>query len=135
MDANKNTKIIYPELSYKITGILFKVHNELGNRYHEKYYQRAIESELIANNIKFIKELSVDLTYNGEKIGKYRLDFFIENRIILEIKAVPRLSVSDFKQVTAYLRSKKIKLGILANFRTDKLISKRILNSQVNYSH
>jgi len=134
MNANKNTKIIYPELSYKITGILFKVHNELGNRYHEKYYQRAVENEPRANNIKFAKELSVDLTYNGEKIGKYRLDFFIDDKIILEIKTVPRLNPTDFKQVTAYLRSKNIKLGILANFRTEKLTSKRILNSQVNYS-
>lgn len=128
MDANNN-KIIYPELSYKITGILFKVHNELGNKYQEKYYQRAIEIELDNQKIKFKKELVVNLEYDNKSIGKYFLDFLIENKVILEIKATPSIGISDYKQVSAYLRSKNIKLGILANFRSERLSLKRILNS------
>lgn len=135
MHSNNENKIIYPELSYKIVGILFEVHTKLGNRYQEKYYQRAIESDLKAKNIKYSKELAVNLMYGKEKIGKYFFDFLIEDKIILEIKAIPCFKISDYKQVSAYLKSKNIKLGILANFRTEKLTYKRILNPSILYSH
>ncbi len=138
MNANalEKNKIIYPELSYKIVGILFKVHSELGNKYQEKYYQRAIAIELEKQGILFKKELMVDLMYDNEKIGKYFIDFLIEDLIVLEIKANINFRISDYKQVSAYLKSKDIKLGILANFRTEQLIYKRIINPQINnYSH
>ena len=109
---------------------MFSVHNQLGNRYQEKYYQRAIEEALRENNLKFQKELSVDLKFNNKKIGKYLLDFLIEDVIILEIKTVPFLRPRDFKQVLAYLVANNIELGILVNFRTDKLTYKRVLNSK-----
>lgn len=122
--------ILYKELSYQLVGILFSVHNELGNRYQEKYYQRAIEEALTTARVRFTREISVDLQYNGKNIGKYFLDFLIEDAIILEIKAVPRLLPKDFSQVFAYLRANNIELGILANFRKERLAYKRILNSQ-----
>lgn len=125
------TKLIYPDLSYKIVGILFKVHNELGNKYQEKYYQRAIEVELKNQNIKYSKEIPVDLEYEKEKIGKYFLDFLIDDKVILEIKAIPRLRPRDFKQVLAYLKSMNLKLGIIANFRPEKLTFHRVLNADL----
>lgn len=123
-------KIIQRELSYKIMGILFSVHSQLGNRYQEKYYQRAIEQGLKDKNLKFQKEIPVDLKFNNKKIGKYLLDFLIENVIILEVKAVLSFRPKDFTQVLAYLIASNIELGILANFRTDSLTYKRILNSK-----
>ena len=123
-------KIIQKELSYKIMGILFSVHNALGNRYQEKYYQKAIEEGLKEKNINFKKELPVDLKYKNKIIGKYFLDFLIENKILLEIKTVDNLKPKDFKQVLAYLTANNIELGILVNFRTDKLTYRRILNSK-----
>lgn len=92
-----NSKIVYPELSYRVVGTLYKVHSELGNRYQEKYYQRAVELELKKEKIKFIKEISVNLKYQNKTIGKYFLDFLIDNKIILELKAVDRLHRNDFK--------------------------------------
>ncbi len=132
MNANNN-ELIYPELSYKIIGILIKVHNELGNKYQEKYYQRATAIELKKNNIKFDKEVPVDLIYEGNKIGKYFFDFLIDNKIILELKTTDRFKISDYKQISAYLKSKKMKLGIIANFRSEKLTHKRIINPEVRY--
>lgn len=123
-----NEKVIYKELSYKIVGILFKIHSELGNRYQEKYYQRAVEIELKRTGIKFKKEIMVNLEYCGEKIGRYFIDFVIENKIALELKTVPRLGRNDFKQLFAYLKSTGLKLGIIANFRTEKLSFRRVLN-------
>lgn len=125
------TRIIQKELSYKIVGILFEVHTELGNRYQEKYYQRAIAKALTNAKIKFAKELPVNLTFKGENIGKYFMDFLIENTVILEIKTVPVLLPKDFKQILAYLRANKLELGIIANFRPSSLVYKRILNSDI----
>jgi len=124
-------ELIYPELSYKIIGILFKVHSKLGGKYQEKYYQRAVALGLKEEGLSYKKEIAVDLTFNDEKIGKYFLDFLIEDKVILELKATPRFNKEDFRQVMAYLKAKNLKLGILANFRGDKLIYKRILNSEV----
>ena len=129
---NANSKVIFPELSFKIVGILFNVHKELGGKYQEKYYQRAVEKALLTEKIPFKKELSVDLSFRGEKIGKYFLDFLIDNKVILELKATPFLHPDDFRQVLAYLKAKGLKLGILANFRGRKLVYRRILNSEVN---
>lgn len=135
LQINTKNKVIYKELSYKIVGILYKIHGELGGRYQEKYYQRAIRHELEKQKIKFKKEIAVDLKYDNKKIGKYILDFLIENKIILEIKTVPKLHPEDFRQVLAYLKAKNIKLGILANFRGSKLVFERILNTELKNSH
>lgn len=120
--------MIYPELSYKIVGILFKVHSTLGRRYQEKYYQRAVEVALKEERIRFEKEIVVDLTFGETKIGKYMLDFLIEGKIILELKAKPKFEKEDFRQIMAYLKAKNLKLGILVNFMGEKLAYKRILN-------
>lgn len=127
----KQSKLIYPELSYKIVGVLFEVHTKLGGHYQEKYYQRAVALSLREKGLFFKKEISVDLSFKEQKIGKYFLDFLIEDKVVLELKTKPRLTREDFRQVRAYLKAKKLKLGILANFRGEKLVYKRILNSQV----
>ncbi len=126
-------RIVHKELSYKIMGILFDVHNQLGNRYQEKYYQRAVEKGLKITGLSYKKEIAVDLTFNKETIGKYFLDFVVEGKVAIELKAVPRLQPRDFTQVLAYLKAANLELGILANFRTEELIYKRILNSK--YQH
>jgi GxxExxY protein len=84
---NKINDLIYPELSYKIMGTLFKVHNKLGPKFQEKYYQRAIEIELKKQKIPFAREKVIKLEYENEKIGKYFIDFVIDGKIALEIKA------------------------------------------------
>lgn len=122
--------LIYPELSYQIIGILFEVHNLLGNRYQEKYYQRAVAVKLKKSKLSFKKELSVALVIDNEKIGKYSLDFLIEDKIILELKTKPLFTANDYRQIKAYLQATNLKLGILANFFGESLEYKRILNSK-----
>lgn len=131
MDTNNLGKVIEKELSYKIVGILFEVHTKLGDSYQEKYYQRAVEKLLIRDKIKYEKELKIDLTIDEEKIGIYFLDFLIEGRVVLELKAKYKLHPNDFKQVMAYLKRTGKELGILANFKGVKLDYKRILNSKI----
>src|SRR3989344_4180290 len=118
--VKKSTDIIYPALSYKIMGILFKVHRTLGGNYQEKYYQRAIENDFKKEKISYKRELMVNLNYGEFKIGKYYLDFFVEDKIALEIKAVPVFKKDYYSQVLAYLDAVRVKLGIIANFRAER---------------
>lgn len=122
------TKLIYPELSYKIVGILMKVHSKLGPGYQEKHYQKAIELELEKEKIKFIREKPYQLYYDKQKIGIYYFDFIIEDKIVLEIKAVEKMHSLFTKQLLSYLKSTGLKLGILVNFGQDKLYCKRLVN-------
>ena len=112
-------------------GALFKVQNKLGSSYQEKYYQRAIATELKEQNIPFIREKEIILGYGNEGIGKYRLDFVIDNKIALEVKTVPFLKDDFTRQLLAYLASANLKLGIIANFRTRRLTYRRIVNPKV----
>jgi len=121
-------KLVYADLSYKIMGILFEVHNRLGGQFEEKYYQRAVEKLLRANDLKFTKELQANISFEGDPIGKFFLDFLIENKVVLELKATPKLLPIHFRQVRSYLKVKNLQLGILANFRGEKLTYERILN-------
>lgn len=123
-------RLVYPKLSYKIIGILFKVHQELGPSLLEKYYQRAIVEEFKKNGLLYTKEVVVDLSYEGKPIGKYYLDFVVENKIILEIKAQKQYQPKFFKQVLAYLRQTHFPLAIIVNFRKPSLEYKRIINPE-----
>ena len=122
--------IVEKELSYKIVGVLFEVHRELGGQYQEKYYQRAVTKALRMAKIPFEEQIVVDLSFKGEKIGKYYLDFLIDRRVVLELKAEPHINRTDFRQVLAYLKASRLELGIVANFRGDKLRCVRVLNSE-----
>jgi GxxExxY protein len=121
-------KIIYPELSFKIVGILFEVYNELGGSYQEKYYQRAIAAALNKNKVVFKEQFPIELKFQEEKIGKYYLDFIIEGKIVLEIKKGNYYSRTNIQQVYCYLKSSGSKLGILANFTPSGVKFKRIVN-------
>ena len=132
MDTNTNDKVIEKELSYKIVGILFEAHTQLGGKFPEKVYQKAVEKLLIRERLNYKKELPVNLTFEGDKIGQYFLDFLIEEKVVLELKAVTRFRPEDFKQVLYYLKATNLELGILANFKSSKLSYKRILNRNSN---
>lgn len=121
-------KIIYSELSYEIVKTLFQVHNELGYGYQEKYYQKALEIAFIKNNIEFSPQCPYKIRFKGEIVGKYYIDFIIENKIVLEIKKGNYYAKSNFDQVYGYLRATGLKLGILANFTREGVKYKRILN-------
>ncbi|MBU1326776.1 GxxExxY protein [Patescibacteria group bacterium] len=130
MNTNKNANnIILPELSYKIMGALFTVHNELGPSLLEKYYQRALAKEFEKQGLKFKREIPVTLTYKNEPIGKYILDFIVEGKVVLETKAQIAYNPNFFKQTLAYLNETNLPLAILVNFRRPKLEYRRIVNA------
>ncbi len=129
--ANKEfTKLIFPELSYEITGILFKVHNELGRFLNEKQYGDFVERLLKEKNIEYEREKELPESFNGEQKGRNKVDFVIDNKIILELKSKRIIPREDYYQVKRYLETANFKLGLLVNFRDKYLKPKRILNSK-----
>lgn len=128
--------IIYPELSYKVTGCLYQVFNELGPNHREKYYQSAIAVELEKQNIKFEKELSFDLKYKDVVVGKNYIDFLIDCVLVLEIKVGSHFTKKSFDQVMDYLKTKHLKLGIIANFTNEGVKTYRVINfDEINNSN
>lgn len=124
------TKLIYPELSYKIVGAFFDVHNALGGGLQEKYYQRALEEAFKKNNLNYQSQFLVQLTYNGKNIGRYFADFLVDDKIIVELKVGDKFYPKDINQVSAYLKATNKKLGILVNFGKKLVKYTRIVNEK-----
>lgn len=120
--------LIYKDLTYKIIGALFGVYNELGYGYQEKYYQRAIAASLNSLKLKFKEQVNLPLKFKQNTIGRYFLDFLIEDKIVLEIKKDSKFHRNNIEQVFAYLKAFDLKLGMLANFSRDGVKIKRIVN-------
>ena len=112
--------LFYPELSFRIVGICFKVHNEIGRYAREKQYSSLIEKYFKENKIKYKRELMVG---NSGNI----LDFMIEEKIILELKAKRIITKEDYIQTQRYLQETQMKLALLINFRNKYLAPKRII--------
>lgn len=120
----KQNKLLYGDLSYKINGVLFSAHNELGRFAREKQYADLIEQLLIKHNIKYQREYKIGDSGNV-------VDFIIEDALILELKAKPFLLRADYEQTQRYLHSCNLRLGILVNFRTKFLQPKRVLKNNI----
>lgn len=124
----KRNDIFYPQESYKIVGILFCVYNELGSGHPEKYYQRAIAKELSEQRIKFCEQVYTPLRYRGGIVGKQFLDFLIDDKIVLEIKRGEHFSKKHIDQVLEYMRTSNYRLAILANFGSEGVLFRRLIN-------
>ena len=136
MNNTKRKDLIYPELSYNVTGCLYQVFNELGSNHREKYYQSAIAIELEKQNIKFEKELSFDLKYKDVVVGKNFIDFLIDSVLVLEIKVGSHFTKKSFDQIMDYLKTKHLKLGIIANFTNEGVKTHRVINfEEINNSN
>jgi GxxExxY protein len=124
-------EIVYKDLSYDITKLLFEVHNELGRYCNEKQYGDLLEGKLKENNIKYEREKNIPPSFENEKFGRNRIDFIIEDKIILEFKCKRIIDRNDYYQVLRYLKAFTKKLGMIINFREKFLQPKRVLNSKI----
>ena len=96
------TSLFYPDLSYRIIGCCFAVYNSLGSYYREAVYHKALEVELAYQRIAFVSKKPIELKYRGMPIGEYELDLVVEQRIILELKAVDVFHPQHLAQLIQY---------------------------------
>jgi GxxExxY protein len=122
-------KVLFPELSYEIIGSAFNVFNKNGFGMPEKFYQRAFACELENRKIAHDKEKMIDLKYEEKPIGRYFLDFLVDNKIVVELKVRPRLGYTHISQVMSYLKSSGYKLAIIIYFTNDGVKYRRVINN------
>jgi GxxExxY protein len=120
-------ELLYKELSYAVIGAAMEVHRILGPGFLEAVYQAALAHELTLRGIRFEQYLKLPVSYKGEPIGDYQADFVIENKMILEIKAVSTLHPKHEAQAIHYLTATGLKLAILLNFGAPSLDYQRIV--------
>jgi len=106
------------------------VHNTLGNGFQEKIYQRALAIELKKNGLSFHREQEMPIFYDGHEIGTRRVGFFIENVVMVELKALTQIEEVHWAQTINYLEAYNLKVGLLINFGAKKLEFKRFVNSK-----
>jgi len=119
----------HKELTYKIIGCAMEVHKHLGNGFQEVVYQRALSIEMKMQGIEFSREHEMQLEYKGYDIGTRRVDFFVENTIMVEIKALINLEDVHLAQAMNYVEAYNLEIGLLINFGSKSLQHKRVHNN------
>ena len=120
----------YEQLTHKIIGCAMKVHGTLGNGFQEVIYQRALDIEMKLKQLDFSREHEMLIYYEGFEIGTRRVDFFVEDKIMVELKAVNKLDDLHLAQAMNYLEAYKLPVGLLLNFGSKRLEFKRVYNTK-----
>lgn len=120
----------YEELTHKIIGCAMKVHSTLGNGFQEVIYQRALAIEMERQGLGFAREMEMTIHYEGVEIGTRRVDFFVENKIMVELKAVIKLEDVHLSQAINYCEAYNLPIGLLINFGSKSLEFKRVYNTK-----
>jgi GxxExxY protein len=119
----------HEDLTHKIIGTAMEVHSELGNGFQEVIYQRALAIEFNLKSINYSREHEMQINYKGEGIGTRRVDFFVEDGIMVEIKAVIKLEDVHLAQAMNYVEAYNLEIGLLINFGAKSLQFKRVHNN------
>ena len=122
----------HEELTKKIIGCAMSVHSTLGNGFQEKIYQRCLQIELKESGISARREKVIPIYYRDFKVGTRRVDFFVEDKVMLELKAVIQLEDVHLAQGLNYLEAYNLEVGLLINFGARSLEFKRLHNKKYN---
>ncbi len=120
----------YKDITQKIIGAAMKVHATLGNGFQEVIYQRALEIEMKLLGLIFQREFEMGIFYRSEQIGSRRVDFFVDNKIMVELKALIMLENVHLAQAKNYLEAYNVEVGLLINFGAVSLDFKRLQNNK-----
>ncbi len=118
----------YEELTRRIIGCAMKVHSTLGNGFQEVIYQRALAIEMEKQQLCFKREMVMNIYYEGIDIGTRRVDFFVEEFVMLELKALIKLEDVHLAQAMNYCQAYNLPIGLLINFGGKSLEFKRVYN-------
>ena len=120
----------HSDVTGKIIGCAMKVHSTLGNGFQEVIYQRCLAIEMEKQGLGFARELEMPIYYEGIEVGTRRVDFLVEDKIMLELKALSRLEDVHLAQALNYLEAYKLETGLLVNFGARSLEFKRVTNER-----
>src|SRR4051812_39291520 len=121
-------ELLYKELSFEIIRLCLEVHNILGKGHSEVVYKDALQYELSERGIQFDREKRFKINYKKIVLShEFVADFIIDNKIVLEVKAVEKLTDAHSKQTLNYLAASKLRLGMLVNFGENSLVQRRVI--------
>lgn len=120
-------ELLHKELTYKLIGIFFKIHTTLGCGFPEKIYHKAIILELEKENLAYKTEKPIKVYYEKSELGYFKLDLVVEEKVIIEIKAVEYMPKVFKEQLVSYLKATPYEVGLLVNFGSAKLEYERIV--------
>ena len=118
-------------LTHKIIGCAMEVHNQMGNGFQEVIYQRALAVEFEIQGLSFARELEMELVYKNVNVGTRRVYFFVEDKVMVEIKAVEKLEGVHKAQAINYCEAYGIADGLLINFGAERLQYNRVFNKKL----
>lgn len=123
------TDFIHKDLCYRIIGCIYQVRNSYGSGQKEIVYQNALAEILDHNKLDYNREVNIKIIsqLSGKSLGNYRLDFVVNNKVILETKALKFTPVKIEQQLYSYLRSTGFEIGYLVNFGSSNLFIKRVI--------
>ncbi len=127
-------KYKHSDITAQIIGAAIEVHKILGNGFQEVIYQRALAIEMEERDLSFSREREIELQYKGKNIGTRRVDFFVEEKVMVEIKAVIQLEDVHLAQAINYLEAYDLEIGLLINFGAKSLEFKRLMRKLKNHS-
>ena len=122
------SQVLFPKESYELVGCAYAVFNSMGYGHHERNYQRGYTLELDEKGYHYKKELCVKVTHKGIIVGRYFLDFLVNNIIVVELKVGREFYANHIKQVLSYLKATNKRLGIIFLFTPKGIEYKRIVN-------
>ncbi|HEY3311343.1 MAG TPA: GxxExxY protein [Anaerolineales bacterium] len=125
---------LHSELTGKIIGCAMEVHSTLGNGFQEVIYQRALALEMQHQALAFSREHEMQIFYKGTEIGSRRVDFFVEGKVMVELKAVIQLEDVHLAQAINYLEAYGMEIGLLINFGSRSLQFKRVSKPGKNHN-
>lgn len=116
------------KLTETVIACIIKVHQILGPGFKESIYRNALLIELRKNDLNTETEKEIVIYYEGQEVGRHRLDIVVEKKVIVELKTVEDLSKAHYAQVRSYLKATRLSVGILVNFASEKADFRRIEN-------
>jgi GxxExxY protein len=124
----------YSDVTEKIIRHAFEVHNKLGYGFLERVYQNALIKRLRDDNIILDKEFPIKVYFEGEVVGEYFADIFVDGKVIVELKAVEQLNTAHEVQLVNYLKATGVEVGLLLNFGKKLDIKRRVFSVLHNSS-
>ena len=123
------------ELTQEIIGAFYTVYNALGYGFLEKVYENALSIELNKNGLRHVCQKPISVYYDGQIVGDYVADVLVEDCVILELKAVHKLTIEHEAQLLNYLNATKFEVGLLLNFGPKPQIKRKIFDNDRKKYH